>query len=208
MVETSPEARLPRQNLGLSFLKRGDYAQARIHLEKAVALGSASLPLQGTLGVVEATLGQRDQGLARALKAAHSDPRDPTLAALVADVHRVRGEQAEALAWLEKGLSLNPGSVEMRLNRAGALIALDRLDEAGAALRETEARLPAAGNTRLTFARLQADLESRRDPAAAAGRWARLVVELRALPERTSAQSLDLAYAERKLAEGARAPRR
>jgi tetratricopeptide (TPR) repeat protein len=206
MVETSPEARLPRQNLGLSFLRRGDYAQARVHLEEAVALGSASASLQATLGVVEASLGMKDEGLRRVLEAARREPGNPTLAALVADVHRVRGEPAEALVWLDAALRLNSGILEVRLNRAAVLLGLGRLDEAGDELERTRPALPAEGAARLTHARLEAELATLRDPRGSVSAWARFVALLRGLPERSLAQELDLAYAERRLAEVGRVP--
>lgn len=200
MVETSPEAPLPRVNLAFTQFPRGQIVEADLHLQKAVRLMPSNPRAQVGLGLTRTLLGHREQGLSHALEAHALAPRNPHVLATLGAIHLHREEPDRAVAHLEDSLRLSPHQVHATLNLALGLFKLGRQTEAEAAFVRGAglARLMSPGLPLVD--RISAEIHSGRDPSRARAAWERYIAALRAMGELAPTHQADLAYAERQLA--------
>ena len=201
LVETSPEAPLPHYNLGLTYLRQGNVVLSHIHLRAAAERSPESAWILASLGFVETLLGETDAGLRRAMRAAILAPSNPIVVGILADVHRERGEPAEARRLLERSLQLNPHQVAANLNLALVLVSLGHTGEAEAAwdrARRINDRMRVEDDAHVE--RVGAEILTKRDAAAGRVAWARHVERLRLIADPNRRQQDDLASAERRLA--------
>lgn len=200
MVETSPDALLPRVNLAFTQIPRGEVAAAHVHLKRAMEIAPKNGRALAGLGVTETILGERDKGLELALKGYAYAPRDLTVLAGLGTVYLHRDEPGRALPIFEESLRINPNQVPALLNLTLALSKLGRHAEAESALGRVSrlSRLMAPGHPLVD--RVTAEVYGARDPERAAAAWERYVARLRAEPEPTLSQQTDLTYAETRLA--------
>jgi tetratricopeptide (TPR) repeat protein len=200
MVETSPEAALPRVNLAFTQFPRGQIVEADLHLQKAVALMPGNARAQAGLGLTRTLLGRRDEGLDHALAASALARGNPHVLATLGTIYLYREEPDRARFHLEESLRLSPYQVHATLNLALALSQLGRQAEAEARLaRGAElARLMSPGLPLVD--RITAEIYATSDPARARGAWERYIGRLEAMGELAATQQADLAYARRQLA--------
>lgn len=206
MVETSPDAPLPRINLAFSQIPRGEIEAAHGHLKKAVELAPRNARALVGLGLTETILGDREAALRHALEGHTLAGRDANLLAALGTIFLFRGEPARALPYLEESLAVNPNQVVPLLNQALALSKVDRQHEAETVLGRALDLAQRMSPDNPLVDRVAAEVYARRDPKRAVAAWERYIARLRRIPDPLASQRADLAHAEvqlRQLRQGA-----
>lgn len=132
VVETSPEAPLPRLNLALTQISQGEIRAARANLEIAARRAPDHPLVLVALGFTETFLGDREPGLRHPQRAYELAPDTPGVLNLLAEVYGRRGELDHAMAMLERSLRINPNQVAPTMTLGLVQHMLDR-DEAALA---------------------------------------------------------------------------
>jgi tetratricopeptide (TPR) repeat protein len=199
MVETSPEAVIPRLNLAFTELERGEIVPANRHLREAVRLAPGSARAHAGLGLTETMLGDREAGLRHGLQARALAPASADVRASLGALYLQRSEPDLALPELTESLGIKPNQVHAALNRALALAWLGRQEDAEAQLdralrlvREMSPDLPLAD-------RITAEVLAGRDTAAARAAWARYLAKLQAAGPLDPALAAELGRAGQRL---------
>jgi Tfp pilus assembly protein PilF len=202
MVERSPGAAVPRVNLGLTQLSRGEVGPASEHLREAVRVAPGNAKALAGLGLAETMLGDRETGLRHGLRARELAPENADVRASLGALFLHRGEPARAVPELTESLRLKPHQVHAALNRALALAWLGdgpaaeaQLDRALALARVISPDLPLAD-------RITAEVMAGRDPVRARVAWERYVSRLQATGRLDPSLLAELARAERRLGRG------
>ena len=201
IVETAPDAAIPRLNLGLTQIREGNIVAAHASLVRAVAALPDNPMALAALGLTEALVGNRDTALTEARRALELAPDDPQVLAFAAEVHGLRGEMEAAVPLLERSLRINPTQVSTAMNLALALHLLRRDDAAEAALERGIALNTRAHEADMLVDKITAEVSGTRRPARAREAWHRYITALRRFPDLTPRIQSELAYAESQLAK-------
>lgn len=129
-------------NLGLSYLRLGDFDSATPALARAAALAPASSEIAFLTGRLDTSRGQRDEGIAQLRRAVELDPKNLfARSALVQEIENAGGPNADADAQkeLEGLVALQPQNPAVLVERAR--LAAKRND--AAALKDSVGRLAA-----------------------------------------------------------------
>jgi Tfp pilus assembly protein PilF len=199
MVETSPEAAIPRLNLAFIQLERGEIVPANQHLREAVRLAPGNPRAHAGLGLTETMLGAREAGLRHGLEARALAPGNADVRGSLGALYLQRGEPEQALPELTESLRIKPNQVHAALNRALALAWLGRQEDAEAQLdralrlvREMSPHLPLAD-------RITAEVLAGRDPTEARVAWERYLAKLQAAGRLDPALAAELGRAGQRL---------
>lgn len=183
----------------VAALARGAYRRGGAEASAAAVRGADRLDLEQAAGAPAlrilvdnlAELGEAEEGLALAARAARNDPEAPELLEILAEALWLAGQPGEAQARFDALLAADPENRQALLGRARVQLALGEVDAARAALeraqqvepedstdlREEASLLVALGRPEEAQARLQAALALEPYDGAAALALARLRAE-------------------------------
>jgi tetratricopeptide (TPR) repeat protein len=166
-----------REELVQRFQDLGMDPKAVQTLERAAQ--AAPQDLQAQLRLAQAYLARQQWEPAKAayLKALALAPGDEEILRALGALALARGEDAEALDWLNRCLEAHPGSLQAHLLKAGCLAQMDRDEEAVVEYRAALALDPQASSAYLQLALLQSEMKQ---PEAAVGT---LCLGLAAIPD-------------------------
>jgi Predicted integral membrane protein len=111
LIEIDPSFGPAYQYLGLSYLKRGQNADAIIQLDKAVELSNRSGISLGDLGYGYAVSGDRDRALALIKELEDKYDQKEAIGQYLAVVYLGLGNKDKAFEWLEKDLQVRNGKL-------------------------------------------------------------------------------------------------
>lgn len=194
MTEVSPEALLPRVNLALVQMRRGEVAEAAGNFQRAAAMAPDNGRVLAGLGLTEAILGQVDRGLDHALRARELAPRNPFVLFSLATVRHIRGDLEIAVDEFEEALRASPTQVAAILNMAVAQAKLGRQDDAERTLARALEVNRVLRIDPLFTERARAEVYAGRDPERAIEAWEHYLALLRET-EMTAGRRADFAYA-------------
>jgi Tfp pilus assembly protein PilF len=199
MVETSPDAAMPRINLALAQLPRGEVGPANQHLREAVRLAPGSAKAHAGLGLTETILGDREAGLRHGLEARALGSGNADVLASLGALYLHRGEPARALPELTESLRIKPNQVHAALNRALALAWLGQSEPAEAQLERALVLVRLMSPDLPLADRITAEVTAGRDPARARAAWERYVARLQAAGQLNPALTAELDRAAQRL---------
>ena len=117
--------------LGACLLSLGDAARAATSFARAVEINPENAHYQSNLGfVLLRDLGEVERGAVHLEAALRLNPEDAVIQCNYSSLLAYRGRVAEVVALCDHLLRANPGLFEARLNRALALLKMDRYAEA------------------------------------------------------------------------------
>ena len=142
-IEVEPGCAICHHNLGINVARRGDLAQARALLDRAIALRPDRSDFQGTYGPILIQMGRRAEGVAKLRYRLGREPHDVTARVNLAIALIEDGRPGEAIAELEQALRVKPDSVPALTSLGRALLAEGRAEPAQTAF-ERALRINAA----------------------------------------------------------------
>lgn len=156
----SAEARLL---LGTTKMMVGDYAGARVDLQRAVELNAKLPDVYSYYGLSLLQTGDTE-GAAKAFRQElESNPNDFTANLQLGGLARADQENDKALGYLEQALRLRPGDPGARFQIAAAHLALGRVDQARAELEQLVAQNPDFSEAHVTLATVYYRLKRKAD---------------------------------------------
>lgn len=115
-LEVTPPNPFAEQSLGVALLKRGDFLQARPHLERALQLGPEFPELKAHLGMALVQAGELERGAALLEQAARTGTVLPAWASVTLGLtYAALGRTAESIDALKEALRQEPGSVDAHI---------------------------------------------------------------------------------------------
>ncbi len=133
-------------NLGVVAAKRGDFAAARRHYDRATRLSPWFVPAWVNLADLMRAEGRDDEGALALRRALAVDPANASVHYALALLHVRQKRTDEALAEFARAAELAPDLPEFAYAQAIGLHSAARTDEALAVLRKANARNPGARN--------------------------------------------------------------
>ena len=152
--------------IGAVLRLRGETAEARTTLARAVELDPGSGPGQLHLGLLLLDEGRVEEASAALLLATRNDPRSAEAQAGLARALLRAGSPDEAERALRRALDLEPGRLEARIELGALLLGSQRLAESRAVLEEALVRAPDAGEPRLLLGAVLLELGEEEDARA------------------------------------------
>jgi adenylate cyclase len=152
------------------YYRQGELAKAIKHLEKATALADGDFHSRGMLSALYCATGEMERARECAAKviglveaALTRDPDNGAALAFGALSFAAVGQLERAREWIDRALLLDPDNMYMRYNLAWPLLAF--FNDKEAALDLLEPALRKAGNTLISLAEADRNLDSLRDDA-------------------------------------------
>jgi tetratricopeptide (TPR) repeat protein len=199
MADTDPQSLIAAVNLGLVHLNRLEAQEAKVNLERALALAPHNSRVLVSYGLLRAETGEPDEGLRDALLGLGYEPREASLHAIVGRIYVIREDFNRASAHYREAARLQPHSPGHHYMMAYTLMKGSHLREAVQAFDEGE---HAAGKMRWhhrSVDRLGGELFAERDRARAIGYWERYAAALRSVREPGQWENSELGAAEEAL---------
>ena len=125
-IEVEPGCAICHHNLGTNVARRGDWIQAQVLLDRAIALRPDRSEFQGTYGPILIQMGRRAEGMAKLRYRLGQEPRDVTARVNLAIALIEDGRPGEAIAELDQALRVKPDSVPALTSLGRALLAEGR----------------------------------------------------------------------------------
>jgi tetratricopeptide (TPR) repeat protein len=119
-----------RQDLGHALLRQGDLTAAATELERVLAVDAKRPEALRLLAQTRAAAGRSEDALKLLDRALTLDPHDPRVLRVRARLRHLSGDGRGALADFRALLAQSPDDAAAMLGAAGALLALERTDEA------------------------------------------------------------------------------
>lgn len=131
-IEVDPGCAICLHNLAVSLGRRGDRAEAKTLLERAIALRSDQSEFHGNYGLLLIQMGRRPEGLAQLRYRLARNPRDVNARVNLGIALIEDGHVAEAIVELEQALRVKPDSLPALNSLGRALLAEGRAEPARA----------------------------------------------------------------------------
>jgi Flp pilus assembly protein TadD len=131
--------------LGAAYSELGLFAEAKTHIEKALALQPGNAATLFELGLLYARQEDRDRAVESFLQARNAGRDDSWIAFRMAEIHRYQKSVALAEAEYRRAIEMMPELNEARLQLGLLLLESARYGEAESALRELVERDPRNG---------------------------------------------------------------
>jgi Flp pilus assembly protein TadD len=131
-IEVDPGCAICLHNLAVSLGRRGDRAEAKTLLERAIALRSDQSEFHGNYGLLLIQMGRRPEGLAQLRYRLARNPRDVNARVKLGIALIEDGHVAEAIVELEQALRVKPDSLPALNSLGRALLAEGRAEPARA----------------------------------------------------------------------------
>ncbi|MEV0583225.1 tetratricopeptide repeat protein [Nonomuraea sp. NPDC050310] len=135
-----PESWVIRVAIGRTYLAGGDYREALPYFEQAVRLAPGEPRAESWLMITLAALWRLDE----AAEIAARFPDDPRMLCAWAMILHSVNRPADAVEHFDRALALNPGDPSAGVERAIALLSLDRVEDTERAAHELAERHPHA----------------------------------------------------------------
>lgn len=152
-IEVEPDCAICHHNLGTNVARRGDWIQAQVLLDRAIALRPDRSEFQGTYGPILIQMGRRAEGTAKLRYRLGQEPRDVTARVNLAIALIEDGRPGEAIAELDQALRVKPDSVPALTSLGRALLAEGRAAPAQAVFEQALRFNPADPVAHLGLAR-------------------------------------------------------
>jgi tetratricopeptide (TPR) repeat protein len=155
-LELNPEARDPRNNLGLLLADCGAHEEAIGHYRVLLERYPLAADVHNNLGLSLAATGRLEEAVGAYREALRQKPEYVPALNNLGMARGMQNRVAEALDYFQRALVIRPGFVEARNNLAAGLWRLGRLDEARAQYEELARQQPGAAEPHVHLGRVLA----------------------------------------------------
>ena len=162
-----PASAAAHSNLGTTFLKMGQFAEALARFDDAVARQPDDIDFRFNQANALLLLGRYSEALSSLDLLAQGQPRDPEILGKRAVALKKLGRYEEALASYDEALAQAPNDAVLQLNRSSVLRALRRFEEALEACDRAVSLAPNDPNCHFGRGTGLADLQRREEAIAA-----------------------------------------